>query len=261
MKKHILILFSLSLAFFACEDTEEAIYTGESLSYFTNGTSGNYYVQDIDDNFFEIIVGITDASTSDRTVSVSVDPASTVPADQYTLDDLFIPSGSNIGSIKVYGDYDSVVSGTSLILNLDSVQGSNVATFDNVYTLDFYQFCPFVRDEFLGTWDADEEGYTVYPVNVTAGTLPNEIIISNVWDSDPNSTTSVYLDDSDPSNFVLDFPDYTENYLYDHATYGPAYIDNAYGTFDACTKTIDMYFQVRVDAGLFAETHITFTIQ
>lgn len=261
MKKQILILFSLSLALFACEDTEKDIYTGDSLSYFTNGTSGSYFVQDLDNDFFEIIVGVTDATNADRTVSVTVDPASTVSADTYVIQDLFIPSGSNVGSIKIYGDSATVVSGTNLILNLDSVEGSTVATFDNVYSLDFYQFCPFVRDEFLGAWDADEEGYTVYNVNVTAGALPNEIIISNVWDSDPNSTTSVYLDDSDPSNFVLDFPDYTENYLYNNATYGAAYVDNAYGTFDSCTKTIDMYFQVRVDAGLFGETHITFTIQ
>ena len=42
-------------------------------------------------------------------------------------------------------------------------------------------------------------------VTITAGAADNEILISNVWDADPNSSTRVFLiDESEP----LGFPHY-----------------------------------------------------
>ena len=263
MKKYIFILSCLFVLTISCEDAKQEIYEDLSLTYFTDSTSGTYYVQDSPDSTFEITVGVTDVSSSDRTFSIAIDDAnSTVTTDQYSIDNnLVIPANSHIGTLTIYGEYANIVSGSTLVLSLTDVDNSNIADFDNTFTLNFYQFCPFVRDEFLGAWDADEIDYAVYDVTVTAGAADNEILISNVWDVDPSSTTRVFLDDSDPSNFVLDFPIWSENYLYNNATYGPAYIDNAYGTFNACDKIIDMYFQVRVDAGFFSETHIIFTKQ
>lgn len=260
MKKYLFILSIFSLFLTSCDEQEPEVYNGPDLAYFTAGTVANYYVQDVEGSSYDIEVGVTVASDTDRTINVSIDPASTADASQFTIGNtMVIPAGEYVGTVQVFGSYEDVVSGSTLILNLEDVTGSEVATFDNTFSMTFYQFCPFVRDEFLGVYEANEEGFGVYESVATAGEADNELLLSNVWGVSPTTTTRVFLNDNNPSNFVLDFPPYLENYLFDHPTYGPAYIYNGYGTFDACEKVIDMYFQVRVEAGVFPETHITFT--
>ena len=83
--------------------------------------------------------------------------------------------------------------------------------------------------------------------------------MSNIWDVNPSSQTKVYFNDSNPSNFKLDFPVYTDNPLYVDSTYGQAWIDRGTGNFSACAQTIYMRFQVRVSAGFFAATEINFS--
>lgn len=259
MRKYVYLFLGL-LALSSCSEEEAEIYSDSSLSYFTNGVSGKYYVQETG-NSFDIEVGVTDVSSVNRSFVVTIDDASTATTDEYTIgNSLMIPAGSNIGVVSIVGDYNSIVNGSSLILNLTNVEGSEVASFDNSYTLNLFQYCDFIRDDFLGSWNADEDdGAFTYTSTFTAGVAENEIIMSYLWGADPSSTTTVFFDDSNPSNFVLDFPGYEDNYLYDNATYGAAYIDSGYGTFDACNQVIDMYFTVRVSAGTFAETHTVFT--
>lgn len=258
MKKYFLLLL-VTVFLASCSDEDPQVYKGDSLTYFTNGVAGKYYIQEAEDPY-QIQVGVTDVSSVDRTFSIEIDDASTATTAEYSIgSSLVIPANSHIGTIDVYGDYNNVVNGSTLIIKLIDVEGSNVATFDNVFTLTLYQYCEFVRDDFLGTWNADEEGYQVYTSVFTAGEGDNEIIMSNLWDVNPSSQTLVIFNDSNPSNFVLEFPPYEENYLYDHPNYGPAYIDAGYGTFDACNQVIDMYFTVRVSEGTFEETHIVFT--
>lgn len=263
MKKIVLLLMS-SFVLFSCSDQEPEVYSGENLAYFTDSTEGAFYVQNVPNPEYLIEVGITNSVDYDRSIEVSIDPSSDATASQYTIDNnsLFIPAGSHIGYIKVLGDYaNSLTSGSTLVMDLVNVQDGVVAGFNNRFTLTIYQFCDFVVADFLGAWDADEVGYAVYTSNFTAGTdtALNEIVMSNIWDVNPSSQTKVYFNDSDPSNFVLDFPAYTDNYLYNDATYGPAYVDRGEGTFSACAQTAYMTFQVRVSAGFFSPTEIYFS--
>jgi hypothetical protein len=269
MKKFFLTFISIvSLGTVtSCSDAEPQLYNNNKdgrLAYFTSGTSGSFYVQNVTNPEFLIEVGVTDVIDSDRVFSISVDPNSTATSDQYVINQasLVIPAGSHIGTIKVLGNYNNVsTSGSKLILKLDSVNDAEVASFDNIYELTIYQYCPFVIADFLGDWNADEVGYTVYNSTFTAGaeTSLNEIIMSNIWDVNPNSETIVYFNDSNPSNFKLDFPVYTSNPLYVNQTYGQAWIDRGVGSFSACAQTVSMKFQVRVSAGFFELTEINFS--
>lgn len=254
MKKIAYLIIPLFVfVFTSCEDNQPEIYNGDSISYFSETTT-TFTIQD--GSVFSGEVLVSSATSYDRTFTVEVDELTDAPDSSYTIDsNLVIPANSFTGSIEIAGNVLEVVTGSKLVLNLTSVEDSNVATFDNKLTITMEQFCPFVRDNFLGLMKADEEGYAVYDVNVTAGDLDNELVITNVWDADPNSTTSIYLVED---GYVVEFPNYLDNYLYNNSTYGAAYVDNGYGTWSSCETVIDIYFQVRVDAGLFGETHITF---
>lgn len=249
-----LLLPVLMLVFTSCEDQGPEVYDGDSLSYFSE-TSGTFTIQA--GSVYDIEVLVTSATAYDRTFSVGVDAALTdAPASSYTIDtNLVIPANSYAGTFQVAGNVLDVVSGTKLVLNLTSVEDSNVATFDNTHTITMEQFCPFVRDNFLGPMKADEEGYAVYDVNVTAGTQPNELKISNVWDVDPNSVTTIFLVEE---GYVVEFPPYQDNFLYNHSLYGPAYVYNGEGTWSSCAITIDISFEVIVAAGSFGVTNISF---
>ena len=254
MKKIAYIILPLFLLVFSsCEDTEPEVYDGDSLSYFEE-TSKTFTVQA--GSTYSGVVLVSEATSYDRTLTLDLDDASDAPAISYTIGtNLVIPANSYSGTFEVAGNVLEVVSGTKLILNLTSVEDSNVATFDNKLTLTLEQFCPFVRDNFLGPMKADEEGYTVYDVNVTAGALANELKISNVWDINPNSETTIFLVEE---GYVVEFPPYQDNYLYTSATYGPAYVAEGEGTWSSCATTIDISFQVIVSAGTFGVTNISF---
>ena len=255
MKKYLkLILPLFVLAIFSCEDNTPEIYDGDSISYFTD-PSLTFTVQE--GSTFSLEILISEASATDRTFTVAIDEVLTdAPASSYTLGtDLLIPANSYTGNLEIAGNVLDVITGTKLVLELTSVEGSNVASFDNIATITLEQFCPFVRDNFLGVMKADEEGYAIYDVNVSAGEADNELIISNVWDTDPNSTTSLFLVED---GYSVGFPNYLDNYLYESATYGPAYVDSGVGTWSSCATEIDIYFEVVVAAGTFGVTHITF---
>lgn len=270
MKNVFLItMLMVTSLFVSCSDPEPEIYdvNNGSLLSFTKGTEGSFYIQDVPNPEYLIQVGVTSSSSVDRTFTVSIDADNTTATnDQYTLDtaSLFIPANSYIGNIKISGNYaNATTSGTVLTLKIDDFNEGIVAGFDSVYKLKIFQYCPFNVADFLGAWDADEVGYQVYTSFYTAGTEVdlNEIIMSNIWDANPSSQTRVYFNDSDPSNFKLDFPDYLDNFLFNHPTYGPAYVDKGKGNFSACAQTVHMTFQVRVSAGFFSETEINFTKQ
>ena len=183
MKKYLkLILPLFVLAIFSCEDNTPEIYDGDSISYFTDPSS-TFTIQQ--GSTFSLEILISEASATDRTFTVAIDEVLTdAPASSYTLGtDLLIPANSYTGNLEIAGNVLDVITGTKLVLELTSVEGSNVASFDNMATITLEQFCPFVRDNFLGVMKADEEGYAIYDVNVSAGTEDNELIISNVWDT------------------------------------------------------------------------------
>ena len=96
-------------------------------------------------------VSVSTVSSSDRNVSVTVDPASTLDPSFYTIQSLTptIPAGEFSADIVVTTFASAVFpeAGSVLILNLESVQGAEVdASLGSIlsYTLDFTVECPSV---------------------------------------------------------------------------------------------------------------------
>jgi len=168
------------------EDEDSATYKGDSLTYFTDGTSGTFFVEETENSTFKVPVGVTDAADTDRqfTVSIIEDETSATP-DQYSAEQTFvIPANEFIGYIEVEGFFDNIpIEGTNVTFKLEEVQGSNIASFDNTYNLKLSQFCPFdIPLKYNGTAAIVGQG----PVNsfevelVPTGNL-NEYSVDSIW--------------------------------------------------------------------------------
>ncbi|OYQ43185.1 hypothetical protein [Flavobacterium aurantiibacter] len=258
--KKIFSIFFLGLLFAGCTGEEAEVYkvSDGTIAYFTAGTTDTYFVQDTPNSSTLIEVGVTVASPEERTFTVSVDPSSTATPDQYTIDQssLVIPANSYVGYLKVAGNYAAAsITGSTLVLKLDSVEGAEVLSTDAVFSLEIFQFCPLVRDEFLGTYavtEYDAAGAVIdtYTSDVTAGEGPNDILMSNIYNFSPDSQTKLTLNDADPSNFVIEFPPFLQNFLLDGgAANGFIYVEGFSGTFSACQKELEFTYRLRFGAG------------
>lgn len=265
MKKIFLIFALILLVFASCTDPSAEVYNPEDgqIAYFTGGTNKNYYVLDVPNPEITVEVGVTVPSSADRTIAISVDASSTAKENQYTIDNttLYIPANKYVGYIKIklaaFDSYSQTVPAV-LVLNLNDVSGAVVADFDDKYTLNLFQFTPFVRDDMLGTYsvveyetgeDGIEKRVGSYESEVTAGQNDNEIIMGNIYDVDPGTQTVLILDDTDPQNFKIKFPPFLKNYLFDGGDeYGDIFVEGFPGKFSAGLKTLDFSYCLRFSA-------------
>lgn len=264
--KKIFLIFALAILVFAsCTDPSAEVYNPEDgqIAYFTGGTNKNYYVLDVPNPEITVEVGVTIPSSTDRTIAISVDASTTAKVDQYTIDNstLYIPANKYVGYIKIklaaFDSYSQTVPAV-LVLNLNDVSGAEVADFDNKYTLNLYQFTPFVRDDMLGTYsvveyETDENGVEKkvesYESEVTAGENDNEVIMGNIYNVDPSTQTTLILDDSDPQDFKIKFPPFLKNYLFNGGDeYGDIFVEGFTGKFSAGLKTLDFTYSLRFSA-------------
>lgn len=260
MKKIFLFIALILSIFTSCNDPSAEIYNPADgqIAYFTGGTTKDFYVQDIPNSETTLEVGVTVVSNVDRTIAVSVDDSSTATSEQYTIDgaSLVIPANSYVGYIKVKLATHTLYSQTkpsTLVLNLDQVGGAVVADFDNKYTLNLFQFTPFLREDMLGTYsvveyetvNGVEEVADNYDSEVSAGTNDNEVIMGNIYNADPSTQTVLIFDDSDPFNFQIKFPPFLDNYLFPSSNSGDVFVEGFTGKFSAGLKTLDFTYRLR----------------
>jgi len=215
-------------------------------------------------------VGVTNKVNYDRAVTIAVnEELSTATPDQYEIDQstLVIPAGEFVAKIKIKAKYTAIDPGVreSLILDLVSVQDqSNMDPLAVRAKVNLFQACPIVRDEFIGTYSALQEG-DVYTVNATAGAAANELTLSNIDNQSPSSVTTIFLNDDVANPQVTyptpSYPDGTTNYLVDISPYGPGYLVGTASSFDSCAKTITLNYNISVSAGSFAGTRVVLTKQ
>lgn len=143
----IIAVFTL---FASCEDFEIPIYdnvNGQTLLTVFSGASQLLPVPDTGaTTTFE--VGVTTISTTDRTVALSVDPASTADPSAYSVpSSVVIPAGAYSTEVSVAGNFDGVpeLGLASVIINVDSITDNNevIVGENNTHQVDFFRFCPF----------------------------------------------------------------------------------------------------------------------
>lgn len=269
MKKNLLkiaLLSFLAFGIWSC-DEDKVIYdveNGQSIAAFRVSTQPLAVLEE-GDSFIDVIVDVSTSSPANRTLNISIDPASTVLPSEYTLDaaTVVIPAGKFNGMVRIHGNFNALPEAgvKTLIFNLDGVQGATLVEGKTETTISLFRACPIIRDEFVGTYDAVEDGIYQYECVVTAGVGPNDLVVSNLYDQDPNSATKFSINNSS-SNPIVTLPNYLENFLYVDAQYGNAYVDPiGVSTFNSCLGTITLNFRIRVSAGTYPAANVVLTRQ
>lgn len=223
---------------------------------------------------YEVEVGVTNKVGYDRVIDIEiVDELTTATDAMYDIDEatLIIPANSYVGKIKVTAVYDAFTPlvKEQLVFDIVSVQDQNrLDPLRSRFFLTMFQACDVVMEDFYGTYTAVEDGTYIYDVEVTPGEQPFELILSNIYDLDPESKTHIFLTE-DVANPVVTYPtplfngsnaDVAANFLVPtYSGYSPVYLNGVGGSFDSCEKTITISFNLRVPQGQFALSTVVMT--
>jgi len=154
MKKLIIpFILVIALVFQSCEETQSPIYDGsQTLAYF-DGTSATLEVLINETGEIEIPVNVSTLSSSDRTVTVSVnDATTTATAGQYSFNgSVTIPANTYFSSFTLTGLDDNLdTTGVTLSLQIDGVDGG-VGSPRN-YSVTIVEICPVAATFAVGDY-------------------------------------------------------------------------------------------------------------
>ena len=166
-----------------------------------------------------------------------------------------IPSGQLTGNLVFNIPQTALTSCTTFEITLTGTSRDNVELgFNGEGQLTHTVVLGLGRDSFLGTYDVLEDGEFEYEAVVTAGEAPNELVIANLFDVDPDSQTRIFLNSSGSANNNVVFPLYDQNYLFtsNNPAQGDVYISNDFegiqgishigSSFDSCDLTLNLNF-------------------
>lgn len=242
-----LVLLLSMVAVVSCKK-ESLLYDGPVLAHFLKAS--DVFFVDSEDSTYTLQIGLTKALDRDLTVKLVADEASTaVEGEQYALEsyEVIIPAGEVIGNVTIVGLFSGITDPVNLKLKL--VEGENVAGFSTDIDITIRQFCPFVRDEFVGIYNVwselnEDDAGEIAEYEVEAIADPdneNGLIFLDVFEDGKN--IKVTLDASNKSNFVAVLEQAQTIFTYSEGY--PGVLAAGKGTFNACEPEIQ--FRVKVD--------------
>lgn len=131
--------------------------TSKSLETTINEVTGNP-----DDAVASIDIAILGTPISeDLTVSISVDPSSTIEADMYQLSatSLTIPAGKTSGALTVSTVAENMPEGESfkIVINLDAGEHDATSGMQLTYSMKRIKFCNWSVDDMVGTYTGTDD--------------------------------------------------------------------------------------------------------
>lgn len=187
--KFIVACFAL-IGFLAC-DQEDAPFNrvydsvnGQSLVSF-QGSSSDLSVVINETGTVDVFIEVSTASSSDRTISISLDDSSTANPDNYTIstNSVVIPANEYIAMFTIDGVDNSVeTTAESIIINIDSTSFESILGTTQ-HTVNIFQVCPVPADFFVGSYlieqmSAQIDGYTLSHGSIVEVTAPSETVRS-----------------------------------------------------------------------------------
>ena len=158
MKKLIIpFLAVMTLVFTSCDPTESPIYDGsQTLAYF-DGSGATLEVEITSTGSITVPVNVSTLSSTDRTVTVSVNAGSTTAdAAQYSFNpSVTIPANTYFGSFELTG-IDAAgltTSGVTLSLQIDAVDGGSGSPRN--YAVNILLICPIDATFAVGDYTAN----------------------------------------------------------------------------------------------------------
>ena len=206
-------------------------------------------------NSIDIDIYTNDIVGSDRTFNLMISEESTGTSADYTVpSSVTIPANENKATISV----QAMDVTNTLIIEIEEQSGVYAA---EDIVINILKVCPFDINDFVGTYDAIEDGQYNYVVTVELGT-DNQLILKNLYET--AGTTILNVDTTDPDNPEVSFPSFGNGgVLYVSGTYGNVYAVNpstfgSYGpaddtsSIDPCDSSMSLAFVRQVAAGIFS---------
>lgn len=195
--KNLIYRFSVIALIFTtivgCEE-ELLIYdadNGQTLINFAN-SSATLPVPE-DGASYIVRVESSTRSDQDRAIQISVDSSSTAEPAEYTIDQstLVIPAGEFIGEVKITGNFDEIpdLTTTTVVLNLDGIDGEALVGPRSTFTLSMFKKCD---SELEGVYTAVSAGESTdgAPVNNPIEDFSYTVTITKDEGSDLDYTLS-----------------------------------------------------------------------
>jgi hypothetical protein len=155
--KNIIKLIIVCLFMSSCGDEELVIYdpaTGQTLAFFDSSTT-TLEIEINNSNTATIEVGVSTISSSDRTLTISIDPSSTATPAMYSFNSsVTILANEYFGTINFTGIDDGLTSeGATLTLNIDPIAGGIISSQN--HTVNLIEICPVATTFAIGMYTLD----------------------------------------------------------------------------------------------------------
>jgi hypothetical protein len=267
------LAFILILAFQSCKKQELTVPPAQA--HFVNRTSGNYFVTGPAVSY-TIPIGVTNVSSSDRTISINVtSPTGAQSGVHYTLDktSVVIPAGKVLDSIKLQGVYAQYLNARkdSLIFTIKEEGGVAASSYNNTFKL--FMRGPCAQVEIATDLQSMVGSYpnTIEYLGAGAPYGPYTTTISNAVLTSPTTAnitvTNIFNDGWTPAVFTLDWSNPANSTLILNPSpqvvggdagniFGPTYAgmpvalrtpsNGEVGTFSYCNKKLTL----RVNPGI-----------
>jgi hypothetical protein len=264
--KYILIFVIAAVGFSSCEDLESNF---DALTKDYDKGNATYYVQFLNASAsyetaideaglptnIETTVGVAllgSPQSSDIQVELSVDPASTLESNMYTLSasSITIPAGETSGSVTLTAVADEMPEDEVLNLVVNMAEGVPAAPSANVlnYSMKRIKFCPLLDlNDLVGSWTgADNWGYATKVVTSLDGENfmiqgLNEDWMQDAWGEEIQEMVPVVVTMNPNGTLVIDRQYYMTT-LWDGAPY--RYEVSATGKWDNCVKTLSIEYEI-----------------
>ncbi len=159
MKKIIIpLLVTLSFIFHSCSETESPIYDGSQTLVYFDSTSSRLEIVIDESGSIDLTIGASTLSSSDRTVNVSIDEASTTadPAMYSFNSTVTIPANSYTGTLTLNGvDVGLTTAGVTIGLKIDSIEGGIAST--RLHQITMVEICPIPEDFMVGDYLIEQQ--------------------------------------------------------------------------------------------------------
>ena len=253
---HSLLTAGLFLLVISCkkEIDGEKITPPAFAEFGTSNLTGSYFITSSPGSAYKIPVGITNVSSSDRTIQLNfTSPTGAVNGTHYLAPtSILIPAGKALDSLVVKGIFASYPAGRKDTLKVSIAAGDVPANgYNNVYTLVMQKYCDVSLADLAGDYDNTREtnstgGSPYGPYTVTLKNMQNltattgKCLVENLWDSGLDDIEMLF-NWTDPANFTVSIPQQYTGLDYDIGQ--PLDVRTSPGqpnTFSSCDQAISL---------------------
>lgn len=253
------------------------VLTAEPQAHFTNTKGATsqyvpYYVANDANSLFNVVVGTTDVTSADRTVTYKVSsPSGAVAGTNYTIattGTVTIPAGKATANIPVHGIFAPYAAGTrkdTLIFTLTEPSIAAAKFLDTVRVV-LQRYCnvtlPGLGGAYTRTFEGTYGPYTSTVINLTStGATTATGTLTNVYDSGITANNVVF-DWTDPGNFKITIPEQNTGQMGSGYQIWIRSSGGSGNTFSSCDQTISLKIDLLAKtaagalAGYFAQNYV-----